>query len=71
MFQLCDLVDRVTSISSLQLSFSVLIGPINHLKHLFSKDRLPFSVVYFSSLGLTLYFSLGVSFRVAYVTERF
>ncbi|PPQ70403.1 hypothetical protein CVT25_000886 [Psilocybe cyanescens] len=39
--------------------FSVLIGPINHFKHLISKERLPFSLVYFSSLGLTLYFSLG------------
>src|SRR6266508_2359272 len=41
--------------------FSVLIGPINHIKHLVSKERLPFSFVYFSSLGLTLYFALGVS----------
>ncbi|KAF8154001.1 Got1/Sft2-like family-domain-containing protein [Crassisporium funariophilum] len=39
--------------------FSVLIGPINHFKHLISKERLPFSLVYFVSLGLTLYFSLG------------
>ncbi|KAL0952725.1 hypothetical protein HGRIS_006958 [Hohenbuehelia grisea] len=39
--------------------FSVLIGPVNHAKHLISKERLPFSAVYFSSLGLTLYFSLG------------
>ncbi|KAF9054243.1 Got1/Sft2-like family-domain-containing protein [Panaeolus papilionaceus] len=39
--------------------FSVLIGPINHIKHLCSKERLPFSGVYFGSLGLTLYFSLG------------
>jgi len=38
--------------------FAVLVGPINHLKHLFSKDRLLFSLIYFSSLGLTLYFSL-------------
>ncbi|KAF8637167.1 hypothetical protein AX17_003071 [Amanita inopinata Kibby_2008] len=39
--------------------FSLLIGPINHIKHLISSERLPFSIVYFSSLGLTLYFSLG------------
>ncbi|TFK69764.1 SFT2-domain-containing protein [Pluteus cervinus] len=39
--------------------FSVLIGPINHIKHLISKERLPFSLVYFASLGLTLYFSLS------------
>ena len=41
--------------------FSVLIGPINHIKHLISKERLPFSIAYLTSLGLTLYFSLGVS----------
>ncbi|KAI0632851.1 ER-to-golgi vesicle protein transport Sft2 [Trametes polyzona] len=39
--------------------FAVLIGPINHIKHLFSKERLPFSAAYLGSLGLTLYFSLG------------
>ncbi|KAH8105323.1 ER-to-golgi vesicle protein transport Sft2 [Cristinia sonorae] len=39
--------------------FSVLIGPLNHVKHLISTERLPFSVTYFVSLGLTLYFSLG------------
>ena len=27
---------------------------------MFSKERLPFSVAYLASLGLTLYFSLGV-----------
>ncbi|EIW56674.1 SFT2-domain-containing protein [Trametes versicolor FP-101664 SS1] len=39
--------------------FAVLIGPLNHLKHLFSKERIPFSCAYLASLGLTLYFSLG------------
>ncbi|PCH43028.1 ER-to-golgi vesicle protein transport Sft2 [Wolfiporia cocos MD-104 SS10] len=39
--------------------FSVLIGPINHIKHLVSRERLPFSVAYVGSLALTLYFSLG------------
>ncbi|KAJ7079560.1 Got1/Sft2-like family-domain-containing protein [Mycena belliarum] len=39
--------------------FSVLIGPINHVKHLVTAERLPFTVVYFSSLGLTLYFAMG------------
>ncbi|KAN0080012.1 Got1/Sft2-like family domain containing protein [Tylopilus felleus] len=41
------------------VAFSVLVGPINHIKHLVSKERLPFSAVYFSSLALTLYFALG------------
>ncbi|KXN92703.1 Protein transport protein SFT2 [Leucoagaricus sp. SymC.cos] len=40
--------------------FSVLVGPINHIKHLVSKERLPFSLVYLSSLGLTIYFAVGV-----------
>ncbi|KAI0830135.1 SFT2-domain-containing protein [Trametes gibbosa] len=39
--------------------FAVLIGPLNHIKHLLSKERLPFSAAYLVSLGLTLYFSLG------------
>jgi hypothetical protein len=49
--------------STLQLGshrFSVLIGPLNHLKHLISKERLPFSVAYLVSLGLTIYFAVGV-----------
>ncbi|KAJ7058140.1 Got1/Sft2-like family-domain-containing protein [Mycena amicta] len=40
--------------------FSVLIGPINHIKHLVTAERLPFTLVYFSSLGLTIYFALGL-----------
>ena len=40
--------------------FSVLIGPINHIKHLFSRERLPFTAAYFGSLGATLYFAVGV-----------
>ncbi|KAF7373368.1 Protein transport protein SFT2 [Mycena sanguinolenta] len=40
--------------------FSVLIGPMNHIRHLVTSERLPFTLVYFSSLGLTLYFALGL-----------
>ncbi|KJA24852.1 hypothetical protein HYPSUDRAFT_135462 [Hypholoma sublateritium FD-334 SS-4] len=39
--------------------FSILIGPLTHLRHLVSAERLPFSAVYFASLALTLYFALG------------
>lgn len=39
--------------------FTILSGPVTHLKHIMSKERLPFSIAYFSSLGLTIYFSLG------------
>ncbi|KAJ3727700.1 Got1/Sft2-like family-domain-containing protein [Lentinula raphanica] len=42
------------------IGFSVLIGPVNHLKHLISKERLPFTFIYFGSLGATLYCSLGL-----------
>ena len=41
--------------------FAVLVGPITHLKHLVSKERLPFSAAYITSLALTIYFSVSVS----------
>ena len=41
-------------------SFSFLWGPYSHLVHLFSKERLPFTVVYLSSLIATLYFAMGL-----------
>lgn len=41
-------------------SFSVLWGPVSHMKHLFSKERLPFTLTYFGSLFITLYFALNV-----------
>ena len=41
-------------------SFSFLWGPCNHLKHLFGKERLPFTSVYFGTLAATLYFALGL-----------
>ncbi|KAJ6524480.1 hypothetical protein B0H19DRAFT_971901, partial [Mycena capillaripes] len=44
--------------------FSFLIGPINHLKHLITAGRLPFTITYFSGLGLTLYFALREPFHL-------
>lgn len=41
-------------------SFSFLWGPVNHLKHLFSSERLLFTSVYFVSLFATLYFALSL-----------
>ncbi|KZV71686.1 SFT2-domain-containing protein [Peniophora sp. CONT] len=38
--------------------FAVLIGPVNHIKHLCQRERLPFSAAYVGSLALTLYFAL-------------
>ncbi|XP_064461315.1 uncharacterized protein LOC135371186 [Ornithodoros turicata] len=39
-------------------SFALLWGPTNHIKHLFSKERLPFTLTYFGTSCLTLYFAL-------------
>jgi len=41
-------------------SFSFLWGPYNHLVHLLSRERLPFTSIYLSSLILTLYFAMGL-----------
>ncbi|WWC91057.1 uncharacterized protein L201_005998 [Kwoniella dendrophila CBS 6074] len=42
------------------LGFAILHGPWNHLKHILSSERLPFSLAYFGSLGLTLFFAIGI-----------
>ena len=39
-------------------SFSLLWGPWAHLRHVLSRDRLPFTSVYVASLAATLYCSL-------------
>ncbi|KAI9229030.1 MAG: Got1/Sft2-like family-domain-containing protein [Piptocephalis tieghemiana] len=41
------------------ISFALLRGPGAHTRHLISKERLLFTTVYFSSMGLTLYFTLA------------
>ncbi|PNF43182.1 hypothetical protein B7P43_G15676 [Cryptotermes secundus] len=45
---------------SIICSFSFLWGPVNHMRHLFSRDRLPFTAAYFGTLLSTLYFALHV-----------
>ena len=42
-------------------SFAALQGPVPYIKHLVSPPRIPFTAAYFGSLGLTLYFAVGVS----------
>lgn len=37
------------------LSFGVLQGPVSYLKHLSSKERLPFSIIFITSQILTIY----------------
>ncbi|CAH1405987.1 unnamed protein product [Nezara viridula] len=39
-------------------SFSFLWGPLHHLRHLFSRERLCFTLSYLGSLFATLYFAL-------------
>lgn len=39
----------------------MLWGPVNHIKHLFSTDKLTFTLSYFLSLFITLYAALIVS----------
>ncbi|KAK4117363.1 SFT2-domain-containing protein [Canariomyces notabilis] len=41
-------------------SFAAMMGPWAYLQHLASTPRLPFTAAYFGSLGLTLYFSIGL-----------
>ena len=46
-------------------SFSLLWGPTNHIKHLFSMERLPFTATYFGTMLATLYFSIWVSLTLS------
>ncbi|TVY43188.1 Protein transport protein [Lachnellula subtilissima] len=41
-------------------SWAAMMGPITYAQHLISTPRLPFTVAYFGSIALTLYFSLGL-----------
>lgn len=41
-------------------SFAFLFGPVSHLKHTFSKDRLPFTLTYIGSLLATLFVSFNL-----------
>ncbi|PLW55010.1 hypothetical protein PCANC_02530 [Puccinia coronata f. sp. avenae] len=40
--------------------FMVLQGPVQHIQHIFSTPRLPFTLSYFISLVSTLYFSIAL-----------
>nr|CAD7456632.1 unnamed protein product [Timema tahoe] len=60
--ELTSLVKAIPELThgNAHVDFSFLWGPINHLKHLFSRERLPFTAAYFGSLVATLYFALSV-----------
>jgi hypothetical protein len=55
--------ERYYIIYSLCNRFALFKGPQAHFMHLISRERLPFTVAYLSSLIATLYFSLGVSIK--------
>ncbi|CAG8637482.1 12790_t:CDS:2, partial [Cetraspora pellucida] len=40
-------------------SFALLHGPLAHLQHIFSRERLPFTIAYLGSMVATLYFAIG------------
>jgi len=42
------------------VSWAVLMGPLVYIRHLLSGPRLPFTVAYFGSISLTLYFAVGL-----------
>lgn len=46
------------------MSFSLLWGPVNHLRHLFSAGRLPFTCMYFTTLFGTLYFAVWLKYTL-------
>lgn len=43
------------------VSVALLRGPLSHMKHMLSKERIPFTVSYLGSMALTLYAAIGVS----------
>jgi hypothetical protein len=44
----------------IHISISKLTKPLTDLKHILSPERIPFSLAYFGSLGLTLFFAIGI-----------
>ncbi|KAL1927881.1 hypothetical protein VTP01DRAFT_3286 [Rhizomucor pusillus] len=42
------------------VSVALLRGPMQHLRHMMSVERLPFTLTYLGTMALTLYCSLGV-----------
>ena len=48
-------------------SFSFLWGPVNHVKHLCSLGRLPFTAAYFGAMFATLYAAMIVSISDIYL----
>jgi hypothetical protein len=51
-------------------SFAAMMGPVAYVQHLASGPRLPFTAAYFGSIGLTLYFAIGVSQKQCRLPHR-
>jgi Got1/Sft2-like family len=47
------------------------MGPLVYIRHLLSGPRLPFTVAYFGSISLTLYFAIGVGFSFTFIFYLF
>jgi hypothetical protein len=59
-------MNRESSELSLSYAFDwYLIG--KDIKHICSAERMPFSLAYFGSLGLTLFFAIGVSLQLSFL----
>jgi Got1/Sft2-like family len=48
-------------------SFGILKGPMDHLRGMFSRDRLFFTTIYIGSMLLTLYFTFHAGGATGYV----
>ncbi|GAA5804977.1 Got1/Sft2-like family-domain-containing protein [Helicostylum pulchrum] len=42
------------------VSVALLRGPLSHLQHMMTKERIPFTVSYVGSMGMTLYAAIGL-----------
>ncbi|CAG8541809.1 12076_t:CDS:2 [Dentiscutata heterogama] len=55
------ILSRFTTFEVLQVyDFALLYGPFAHLRHMISRERLPFTVAYIGSMAATLYFAIGL-----------
>lgn len=65
---MCELIQKFLVGSVLILvSVALLRGPLSHLQHMMTKERIPFTVSYVGSMGMTLYAAIGVSFFIFFL----
>ena len=63
-FPCSALMKKIVGSILILVSVALLRGPWSHLKHMMSRERLPFTVSYVGSMALTLYAAIGVSYLV-------